>query len=452
MTTFSIPSVPISYYDWRLRKVVTIGSPVSASSIKADTNYTIVRPNINPSDAVNYTLWPITVNANTGVANVNDVGFLWWNPKTQQLSRTENVTDYPSTFSATGLQQTYRLNSDAFTTYGKAFSRRLVDYTPTTGDFIPYYTQGSYATAVSSLVRSRDEWQALFDSGTEVIIPGIGKKVIQYGDGVQVIQNSDGTLDIVSDVTGGLLAIRPYIDSNKWFWLTSFPQFDDTLIFQASQRLPTIVDLIDLLNKNTTEKTLQQTSTASPKGFLIPPPLTQNIINPASPVDPTFNTLNQETPIETEPLSEGIQTSTETSPSLLGYIASNPKTDEIRPIEDPLNPNKTLGLSLTKTPDTTANNLLNELTQVVEDVVRRTNTNVDARRFSILSQNEGLSITDDPSSLSEDRILELTQGQRDLKGGLNSGTDTDMLKEAAQQNTPEVRRQKAMQLRYYFGF
>jgi len=53
--------------------------------------------------------------------------------------------------------------------------------------------------------------------------------------------------------------------------------------------------------------------------------------------------------------------------------------------------------------------------------------------------------------MSEDRLNELKQGQGSLGGSLSSEDGADMLKEEAQRNTPEVRRQKAMQLRYYLG-
>jgi len=455
MTNFSIPVVPITYYDWRLRKVVTIGSPVSASTIQADTTYTIVRPNINPSDVVKYPLAPITVNAPTGVADVASVGYIWWNPKTQKISRTNNLSDYSSTFSATGLNQTYRVNTDAFTDYGNTFAPKIVPYTPLTGDFVPYYTQGNYASAVSALVMSRDEWQALFDSGTEVIIPGIGKKIIQYGDGVKVIQNSDGSLGIVSDVAGGLLAIEQHIDNNKWFWLTSFPQLDDYAIFQASQRLPAIIDLIDTLKKNTSPQTV---TPQDPKGLPIPPApqtpaLTSTLLTtqPKRPDETSLNTTVQ--PASAEGLSAlgNTQAPIDVSPSLLGYNSPNLKVNESKQAQDPLNPTKSIGLSFSESSTSPANDLIEELTKIVEALLRQANTTVEARRFSLLSQKEGLSIADDPSSISEERLSELKKGQGALQGGLSNEEGADMLKEEAQRNTPEVRRQKAMQLRYYLG-
>ncbi|MCE2930550.1 MAG: hypothetical protein LW809_04070 [Vampirovibrionales bacterium] len=447
MTNFSIPAVPITYYDWRLRKVVTIGSPKSASTIQADTSYTIVRPNINPSDVVNYPLAPITVNASTGLADVDDVGYLWWDPKTQTLSRTNNFNDYASSFSATSLKQTYRVNTDAFTDYGNTFAPKIVPYTPLTSDFVPYYTQGNYANTVSSLVMSRDEWQALFDSGTEVIIPGIGRKVIQYGDGVKVIENSDGTLGIVSDSAGGLLAIEQHIDNNKWFWLTSFPQLDDYAIFQASQRLPSIIDLIDSLKENTAQQT--------PKRLPIPPPPQANL-NTLAPIvtSATPKPLDKEAQASQllgSSASTKTQAPVDVSPSLLGYISPTLKTNTATQDEDPLNPTKSLGLTFSDAPSLSADDLIQALAKIVQELLRQSNTTVEARRYSILPQGEGLSITDDPSSMSEDRLNELKQGQGSLGGSLSSEDGADMLKEEAQRNTPEVRRQKAMQLRYYLG-
>ncbi|MFN7310475.1 MAG: hypothetical protein ACK5T0_03805 [Vampirovibrionales bacterium] len=447
MSNFSIPAVPITYYDWRLRKVVSIGSPISASTIKADTTYTTALANVNPSDVVKYAIAPITVNAQTGVADVADVGFWWWNPKTQKISRTSQVTDYASTFSATGLTQTYRINTDAFTDYGNISAPKVVPYTPLTSDFVPYYTQGKYATSVSSLVMSRDEWQALFDSGTEVIIPGIGRKIIQYGDGVKVIQNSDGTLGIVSDAAGGLLRIEQHIDNNKWFWLTSFPELDDYAIFQASQRLPSIIDLIDSLTKGTAPEKL--------KSLPIPPPpqINSNALAPIV-TNATQKPLNKEAQSIQglgSPASTETPAPADVSPSLLGYISPNFKTDAATQGEDPLNPTKSLGLTLSDAPSVSADDLIQELTKIVQDLLRQSNTTVDARRYSILRQGEGLSIADDPSSMSEDRLNELKQGQGSLQGGLSSEDGADMLKEEAQRNTPEVRRQKAMQMRYYLG-
>ncbi len=448
MTNFSIPAVPITYYDWRLRKVVTIGSPTSASTIQANTTYTTALANVNPSDVVKYAIAPITVNAPTGVANVSTVGYWWWNPKTQKINRTKNLGDYASTFSATGLNQTYRINTDAFTDYGNISVPKIVPYTPLTGDFVPYYTQGKYARSVSALVKSRDEWQALFDSGTEVIIPGIGKKMIQYGDGVKVIQNSDGTLGILSDVAGGLLAIEQHIDNNKWFWLTSFPQLDDYAIFQASQRLPSIIDLLDTLKKNTPSPSAQQSLPIPP-----PPQLNSNALTPIGPTA-TQKPLNN--PIQTtqgldSPATTETQAPADVSPSLLGYISPNVKVSKAKEGQDPLNPTKSLGLTFVDTPSTSADDLIEELTKIVQDLVRQSNTTVESRRFSILPQGEGLSIADDPSSMSDDRLNELKQGQGSLQGGFNNEDGGDMLKEEAQRNTPEVRRQKAMQLRYYLG-
>jgi hypothetical protein len=139
------------------------------------------------------------------------------------------------------------------------------------------------------------------------------------------------------------------------------------------------------------------------------------------------------------------------SPSLLGYISPNFKTDAATQGEDPLNPTKSLGLTFSDAPSVSADDLIQELTKIVQDLLRQSNTTVDARRYSILPQGEGLSIADDPSSMSEDRLNELKQGQGSLQGGLSSEDGADMLKEEAQRNTPEVRRQKAMQMRYYLG-
>jgi hypothetical protein len=108
-------------------------------------------------------------------------------------------------------------------------------------------------------------------------------------------------------------------------------------------------------------------------------------------------------------------------------------------------------LTLSDAPSVSADDLIQELTKIVQDLLRQSNTTVDARRYSILPQGEGLSIADDPSSMSEDRLNELKQGQGSLQGGLSSEDGADMLKEEAQRNTPEVRRQKAMQMRYYLG-
>jgi hypothetical protein len=448
MSTFSIPAVPISYYDWRLRKVVRIGSPVSASTIKSDTTYTTALANVNPSDVVKYVLAPIAVNAQTEVADVADVGFWWWNPKTQKISQTSQITDYASTFSATGLTQTYRINTEAFTDYGNVSAPKIVPYTALTSDFVPYYTQGKYATSVSALVMSRDEWQALFDSGTEVIISGIGKKVIQYGDGVKVVQNSDGTLGIVSDVAGGLVRVEQHIDNNMWFWLTSFPQLDDYAIFQASQRLPAIIDLLDTLKKNTASPSAQQ-------GLPIPPPSQINS-NALAPIITTSTQKPLNNPTQTvqgldSPASTETQAPADVSLSLLGYIPPDLEVSEAKEGQDPLNPTKSLGLTFSDAPSLSADDLIQELTKIVQDLLRQSNTTVEARRYSILPQAEGLSIADDPSSMSDDRLHELKQGQGALQGGLNSEDGSDMLKEEAQRNTPEVRRQKAMQMRYYLG-
>jgi hypothetical protein len=320
---------------------------------------------------------------------------------------------------------------------------------------VPYYTQGKYATAVSSLVMTREEWQALFDSGTEVILSGIGKKIIQYGDGVKVIQNSDGTLGIVSDTAGGLQAIEQHIDNNKWFWLTSFPELDDYAIFQASQRLPTFVDLID---------TLKQTS-ASPKGGTPEPPIL--------PMPPSANVpLANSSGLATLPKASNQGLFTLTSPPTLSKSFSPLALSQtlgdapsslgeegalqgseplVNQGEGPLNPTKWLGLRVEPSSAEIGNTLNDALTQQVDAFLRQLNNTGDARRFSLLAQNEGLSITDDPSSMSEDRLFELKKGQGALQGGLSSENDADLLKQEAQRNTPEVRRQKAMQLRYYMN-
>jgi hypothetical protein len=453
MTSFSIPSVPITYYDWRLRKVVTIGSPPSASTITANTTYTTALAQVNPSDVVKYALAPIPVNAPTSLTDVAEVGYWWWNPKTQRISRSNNVNDYTSNFSVSALQQTYRVNTDALTDYGNTFAPKIVPYTPLTGGFVPYYTQGKYASAVSSLVMTREEWQALFDSGTEVILSGIGKKITQYGDGVKVIQNSDGTLGIVSDAAGGLQAIEQYIDNNKWFWLTSFPELDDYAIFQASQRLPTLVDLIDTL-----KQTAPSPKSGTPEAPILSKPPSPNV------------TLPNSSGLATLPKASNQGLFTLTSPPTLSKVLS-PLTlsqtpgdapsslrEESSPQrnvplanqgEGPLNPTKWLGLRVEPSSAEMGETLNDALTQQVDAFLRQLNNSGDARRFSLLAQNEGLSITDDPSSMSEDRLVELKKGQGALQGGLSSENDADLLKQEAQRNTPEVRRQKAMQLRYY---
>jgi len=452
MTTFSIPSVPITYYDWRLRKVVTIGSPPSASTITANTTYTTALAQVNTSDVVNYALAPITVNAPTSLTDVAEVGYWWWNPKTQRISRTNNVNDYTSNFSVLGLQQTFRVNTDALSDYGNTFAPKIVPYTPLIGDFIPYYTQGKYASAVSSLVMTQAEWQALFDSGTEVILSGLGKKVIQYGDGVKVIENSDGTLGIVSDAAGGLQAIELYIDQNKWFWLTSFPELDDYAIFQASQRLPTLVELID---------TLKQAPSSSKRGTLGPSPLPSPpvLLSTSSSLAIVPNASNQDlfrrtslpTPRNSERPLALFQTTGDVPPTLSGKSSLQRNVPLANQQEGPLNPTKSLGLRVEQ-PSTEKEETVNDAPiQQVDAFLRQLNQTGDARRFSWLAQKEGLSITDEPSSMSEERLVELKKGQGALQGGLSNENDADLLKQEAQRNTPEVRRQKAMQLRYYLG-
>ncbi len=450
MSLFTIPTPLLSYYDWRLRRVVTIGTTSAPSSqITADTSYTIQRPNINESDVVEYDLWPITVNAPTGIDDVDDVGFLWWNPKTQKFSRTENVADYESTFSPTTLQQTYRINTAGFTAYGDPFVSRLVAYTPPTGDFIPYYTQGNYAQAVAGLVMSRDEWQALFDSGSEVIIPNLNMKVFQYGDGVKVIQNPDGTLGIVSDADGGLTAIRMHIGQNQWFWLTEFPQLDDLAIFEASQRLPTIISLI-----GDTNDTNDEDNANTPKSLTIAPPLAEqvqapNASNPANPL------LNGGGNLQADP-----------------FLGLGDNTGNFNPIRftslgeasvvsgTPQNPTKNIGLDVGKNATNSApvldakvfeelEPLLQDLERLVRIAVRMANERIDARFVAALPQREVLSITDDPTSMSEDRQREIKQGAK-RKQGDERQNESDTMRENAERNTPENRRARAMQLRYYY--
>lgn len=442
MSLFTIPTPPLSYYDWRLRRVVTIGTTNAPNAqITADTTYTIQRPNINPSDVVNYDLWPITVNAPTDADDVDDVGFLWWNPLTQRFSRTDNVADYESTFSPNALQQTYRLNTAGFTTYGDPFSQRLVAYTPPTGDFIPYYTQGRYAQAVSSLVMSREEWQALFDSGSEVIIPNLNMKVFQYGDGVKVIENPDGTLGIVSDAAGGLTAIRMHIGQNQWFWLTSFPQLDDVAIFEASQRLPTIISLIgDTNDENTTN---------TPKSLPIAPPLAEQVQAP-----------NEENTAEANPLL-GLGDNTDNFNPILFATLGNTGEDSASSVSGtPQNPTKNIGLEtgVTRginstqglTLDEETLSLVQDLERLVREAVRLANERIDARFVPAPLQREVLSITDDPTSMSEDRQREIKQGGK-RKQGDEDKPENDMMRENAERNTPETRRARAMQLRYYLG-
>jgi hypothetical protein len=102
---------------------------------------------------------------------------------------------------------------------------------------------------------SREEWQALFDSANDVALPNLGMEVRQYGDGVKVIQNADGSLGILSDAAGGLLSVRRKLTANQWFWLLDFPALDDLSIDQASQRLPTVIDLVAGLSSPSKKKT-----------------------------------------------------------------------------------------------------------------------------------------------------------------------------------------------------
>ncbi|XVJ51823.1 MAG: hypothetical protein HEQ32_07010 [Vampirovibrio sp.] len=384
MSFFSIPTEPLTYYDWRQRKKVTIGSPASTATLKADSTYTIRLADINASDAVGYTLPTIQVNADTSTTDPNRLGFWWWNPKTQRLTQTSNYADYASTFTAANLSQTYRLSTAGFTTYGDPFVSRLTAYTPPANtDFLPYYTQGAYASAVRGLVMSREEWQALFDSANDVALPNLGMEVRQYGDGVKVIQNADGSLGILSDTAGGILSIRRKLTANQWFWLLDFPALDDLSINQASQRLPTVIDLVAGLSSPSKGKT----STAASPAPLTPPPIEEATQNSLLADLPSFNTppvqestsadasdsSNRENPVNVDPLKA-------TSPLRIRPAVFSRQATPFATFTGDRSTN-----TLSALPERAFLNLSFNLEgeRLVKDAVRRSNITADARRVPI---------------------------------------------------------------------
>jgi hypothetical protein len=181
MSITNITSQYTVYFNWLTRQYEHYGSAMPTSPIQANTPYTVTLPEINESDTLQWQLPTLRVQPATTLSNVDDVGFLWWNPETQRVERTATYEEYASKFSPTALNQTWKLNTANFTRFGNPFEQRLIPYDGTGVSDVPYTTQGAYPQFFSGLVMTQAEWQALFDSDDIVTLPGLGIEIEQWG-------------------------------------------------------------------------------------------------------------------------------------------------------------------------------------------------------------------------------------------------------------------------------
>jgi hypothetical protein len=430
------------YFNWLTREYEAFGSSTPTSPIQADTAYTVTLPTINESDSLQWQLPTLRVQPATTLANVNEVGFLWWNSETQRVERTATYEEYASKFSPTALNQTWQLNNANFTRFGNPFESRLVPYDGTNVSDVPYTTQGAYPQFFKGLVMTQAEWQALFDSADTVTLPGLGIQIEQWGDGVVVTTKADGTLGIESTATGGLLDIRIVAEASQWFWLTPLPELDEVAIYQASQRqtperdtaplpIPTPENSVGINSLSDVEE-VNQSPTA-------PLPAEEDL------------TPNTQAPINSEVPAQALR---QPAPSGLEVQGNN---RPIEPLSKPFAPNQAEGTApeagglpqLQSKPLLEARVIAPAPLSLPEDSTPEAGRAGNEGRLPIQPPVQDIKlINDDATSFNEDR---LRAHRYDINGKGASSAEEQFLRKRAYENTPEIKRLKAEQLRAYAG-
>jgi hypothetical protein len=246
-------------------------------------------------------------------------------------------------------------------------------------------------------------------------------------------------MGIESTATGGLLDIRIVAEASQWFWLNPLPELDEVAIYQASQRQTPERDTAPVAPVTPTSNSSLSDSEIVPPAVQ---PQTDSPEAPASPPqspteDPEAPTTLAPQPTTTNDLARDSQAST------TGNVAPTPPQSTGENIVPQAN------ITLQSKPLLEARSIAPAPLALLEDATPEPGRAGNEGRLPIQPPMADVKlINDDATSFSEER---LRAHRYDVKGKGANNAEEQLLRKRAYENTPEMKRLKAEQLRAYAG-